>query len=118
MKNWKIRLIPIPVTLILFLGVWSVRPWIIAQSFLMGAAVCWLGELVFSGMLIGKIRAKRPKGFMGLFYVAELAKLATFGFAFVCAVKVFHQPMAPLLAGFVVNLGLFWILSFKALGEF
>ncbi len=117
MKTWHSRLIPVLITLIVALFVGWLKSYVIAQAFLWGASVVWCGEALFFLMLIKKIRAKRATGFFKLFCVAEFLKLLLYGSLFLLGIVYFHQPMGPVLSGFVTNLILYWFLSCKALGD-
>jgi F0F1-type ATP synthase assembly protein I len=90
----------------------------VAIAFLNGALACWLGELCFSAMLYKKISRKKPQGFLWLFFLAEFVKLSVYAIFFVALIKIFHLSLAPTTMGFVINLILFWITSFRALGNF
>jgi F0F1-type ATP synthase assembly protein I len=117
MKYWRSMLIPIPISMLIFFILFFIKSSTVAYSFLSGGAVCWLGEYSFAFLLVNKIKRKRPQGFLWVFYIAEIFKLALFALLFVVAVARLHLLLLPTLIGFIVNLFLFWILAFKALGE-
>ncbi len=117
MLIWKKLVIPLPINLLLFIVLWGTKPFIVALSFLVGALLCWFGELCFTALLSWKIERKRPKGFVWFFAFAEMIKLALFAILFVIAIEVFRFHLLPTFAGFLFNLIFFWIYSFKALGS-
>ena len=118
MPHWIKRFSPIPISLVLFMVLCITNSFAVAAAFLSGAFACWLGELCFFAMLYRKISRKKPQGFLWLFSLAEFIKLSIYAVVFVALIKIFHLGLAPATMGFVTNLILFWIVSFRALGNF
>jgi F0F1-type ATP synthase assembly protein I len=113
MRYWANFFLPIPISFIVFVILFFKQSALTGYSFLAGSIACLLGQLCFFVLLIGKIKHKKPTGFLTRFFLAESIKLCVYAISFVCLIKIFHLAPAPTLIGFSVNLLLFLIFSFK-----
>ena len=113
MNYWAKFFLPLPISLIVFVILFLTQSPLVGYSFLAGGMACLLGQLCFFALLFNRIMQRKPNGFIGQFFLAELIKLSVYAIVFVGFIKIFHLAFAPTLLGFFVNLVLFLLFSFK-----
>lgn len=88
-----------------------------ALTFLIGAVVCWLANLVFALPLLQKMRRRSQRYFLLWFYVLECLKLTLYAILFVLVFIIWHLAFWPMLLGFILNVCAYGLLSMMSLGD-
>lgn len=108
---------PFLISVLLAVCLWLSKTAETAISFLLGAAACWIANLVYAIPLLQKMRSKSSKGFLWVFYLAETVKILLYGVLFVAGIWLFKAKIVPMLAGFILNLFCFWFIYLYNLGK-
>lgn len=88
-----------------------------AATFLVGALVCWLANVIFALPLLQKIRRRSRRYFLTWFCLLECLKLCLYGAAFVVILIYWHLSFEPMLLGFILNIGAYGLISLISLGD-
>lgn len=113
----KLIVWPFLVNLPLSLLFWLVEGGRFAVTFLAGAAVCWLANVIFALPLLQKITKRSRKHFLALFYLLECVKLFLYAVFFIVTLIVWQLAFEPMLIGFILNLCAYGLISLISLGD-
>ena len=113
----KLIVWPVVVNLPLALLFWWVEDKVFALTFIAGALVCWLANLVFALPLLQKITKRSKQYFLVLFYLLECIKLFLYAALFIVILIVWQLAFEPMLIGFILNLCAYGLISLISLGD-